>query len=50
VLQFFLLLRDESNTQSSGDGVNHRSFKIDILQNLGGKTRDEMTRYDGYCR
>src|SRR5579864_7503221 len=38
VLEFFQLLRHESNTQSRGYCVNHGSFKIDILQNLWGKT------------
>ena len=29
---------DEGDTQTSGDGLDHRSFKIDILQNLRDKT------------
>src|SRR4029453_16259455 len=37
VLEFFDLLWHESNTQSCGYCMNHSSFKIDILQNLGGK-------------
>src|SRR4029077_4220139 len=37
VLEFFDLLWHESNTQSCGYCVNHSSFKVDILQNLGDK-------------
>jgi hypothetical protein len=39
VLEFFDLLWHESNTQSCGYCVNHSSFKVDILQNLGDKAR-----------
>jgi hypothetical protein len=39
VREFFKLLGHEGDTQTGGDGVDHRSFKIDILQNLRRKTR-----------
>jgi hypothetical protein len=38
VREFFKLLGHEGDTQAGGDGVDHRSFKIDILQNLRRKT------------